>query len=325
MKAALCKALDGPSALIITDVADPIPKADEAIVRVEAVGLNFADTLITRGKYQFKPQLPFSPGAEVAGVIERMPDGDARLVPGQRVLAYVNWGGAAEKVAVSADALVALPPGMSPVTAAGLTVTYGTAIHGLKDRGRVQPHETVVVTGAAGGAGQAAIEIAKLMGARVLAVASSEDKLAIAQQAGADAAVLFPGVDLKAAVRDATGGAGADVVYDCIGGEASEPLIRALNWQGRFLVVGFASGDIPKVPLNLLLLRGAEACGVFWGEFVRREPERHRANMTEVLGWVADGSLRPRLHATYPLEKIAEALGVLDRREATGKLVLTMS
>ena len=324
MKAALCKTFDGPGAISVEDVAEPTVGAGEAIVRVEAVGLNFADTLISRGKYQFKPELPFSPGAEIAGVVEAMPEGDARLAPGQRVLAYVNWGGAAEKVAVKADALVPLPADLPTVTAAGLSVTYGTAIHGLKDRARVRPGETVVVTGAAGGAGQAAIEIAKLMGARVIAVASSEEKLAIARDTGADDAIVFPGSDLKTAVRAATEGNGADVVYDCIGGEASEPLIRALAWQGRFLVVGFASGEIPKPPLNLLLLRGAEASGVFWGEFVRREPERHRANMEEILRWVAEGRLRPRLHATYPLTSIRDALSVLDRREATGKLVLTL-
>jgi NADPH2:quinone reductase len=197
-------------------------------------------------------------------------------------------------------------------------------MHGLRERGRLQAGETVVVTGAAGGAGQAAIEIAKLMGARVIAVASSPEKCVIAKAAGADDTILFPGTDLKADVRALTGGNGADVVYDCIGGEASEPLVRALAWQGRFLVVGFAAGEIPKIPLNLLLLRGAEMAGVFWGESVRRDPAGHRANMLQLLDWVAAGRLAPRVHATYPLERIVEALGVLERREATGKVVLTI-
>jgi NADPH2:quinone reductase len=324
MKAALCKSLDGPQSLIVERVAEPQPKPGQAIVNVKAVGLNFADTLITRGKYQFKPDLPFSPGAEIAGVVEYVADRGSGISPGQRVMAYVNWGGAAEKIAVDAQALIPIPDDVPMAVAAGLSVTYGTAMHGLRDRGRLGEGETVVVTGAAGGAGQAAIEIAKLMNARVIAVASSPEKCEIAIRAGADKAILFPGSDLKTEVRALTGGNGTDVVYDCIGGEASEPLVRALAWQGRFLVVGFAAGEIPKIPLNLLLLRGAEMAGVFWGESVRRDPARHRANMLQLLDWVAAGRLSPRIHATYPLERIVEALGVLERREATGKVVLTI-
>jgi NADPH2:quinone reductase len=324
MKAALCKSLDGPQSLALETLPEPKAKSGQAIVRVKAVGLNFADTLITRGKYQFKPDLPFSPGAEIAGVVERVADDNSEISPGQKVMAYVNWGGAAEKIAVDMKALVPVPDAVPMTVAAGLSVTYGTAMHGLRDRGRLQAGETVVVTGAAGGAGQAAIEIAKLMGARVIAVASSPEKCVIAKAAGADDTILFPGTDLKADVRALTAGNGADVVYDCIGGEASEPLVRALAWQGRFLVVGFAAGEIPKIPLNLLLLRGAEMAGVFWGESVRRDPAGHRANMLQLLEWVAAGRLTPRVHATYPLERIVEALGVLERREATGKVVLTI-
>jgi NADPH2:quinone reductase len=324
MKAALCKSLDGPQSLALETLPEPKAKSGQAIVRVKAVGLNFADTLITRGKYQFKPDLPFSPGAEIAGVVERVADENSEISPGQKVMAYVNWGGAAEKIAVDMKALVPVPDAVPMTVVAGLSVTYGTAMHGLRERGRLQAGETVVVTGAAGGAGQAAIEIAKLMGARVIAVASSPEKCVIAKAAGADDTILFPGTDLKADVRALTGGNGADVVYDCIGGEASEPLVRALAWQGRFLVVGFAAGEIPKIPLNLLLLRGAEMAGVFWGESVRRDPAGHRANMLQLLDWVAAGRLAPRVHATYPLERIVEALGVLERREATGKVVLTI-
>ncbi|CAA2143233.1 NADPH:quinone oxidoreductase family protein [Hyphomicrobium sp. ghe19] len=324
MKAALCKSLDGAKSLAVETLPDPVAGPGQAIVRVAAVGLNFADTLITRGKYQFKPELPFSPGAEIAGVVESIGANDAGISPGQAVMAYVNWGGASEKVAVDADKLIPIPDGVAMTVAAGLSVTYGTAMHGLADRGRLQPGETVVVTGAAGGAGQAAVEIAKLMGARVIAVVSSEEKGAIAKAAGADDVILFPGSDLKTKVRTLTNGNGADVVYDCIGGEASEPLVRALNWQGRFLVVGFAAGDIPKIPLNLLLLRGAEISGVFWGESVKRDPTGHRRNMEQILRWVRDGRLQPRLHGIYPLEQIRDALEVLERREATGKVVLTM-
>jgi NADPH:quinone reductase len=325
MKAALCKSLDGARSLVVETVPEPSAGPGQAIVRVEAVGLNFADTLITSGKYQWKPDLPFSPGAEIAGIIETLSGEHPGLAPGQRVMAYVNWGGARQKIAIDAGVLIPVPDAVPLIVAAGLSVTYGTAMHGLSDRGRLKSGETVVVTGAAGGAGQAAIEIAKLMGARVIAVASSANKSAVAKAAGADETIEFPCADLKAAVRALTGGNGADVVYDCIGGAASEPLVRALAWQGRFLVIGFAAGEIPKIPLNLLLLRGAEITGVFWGEAVRRAPERHRANMLQVLDWVAAGRLKPRIHATYPLDQIGEALSVLERREATGKVVVTIA
>ncbi|MBA2126120.1 NADPH:quinone oxidoreductase [Hyphomicrobium methylovorum] len=324
MKAALCKTLDGPPGLVIEDVPEPHAKPGQAIVRVKAVGLNFADTLITRGKYQFKPELPFSPGAEIAGEIEHISGEGAGLALGQRVMAYVNWGGAAEKIAVDLEALITVPDAVPLTTAAGLPVTFGTAIHGLRDRGRLQPGETVVVTGAAGGAGQAAVEIAKLMGARVIAVASSPEKCAIATAAGADETLEFPSTDLKAGVRALTGGDGADIIYDCVGGPVSEPLLRALRWQGRFLVVGFASGEIPKIPLNLLMLKGAEASGVFWGDSVRRDPAGHRANMRQLLEWVADGRLKPVTHGLYALDSIKDALAILDRREAAGKVVLTI-
>jgi len=321
MRAALCKSLDGPSALELADIPEPQPRPDEVIVRVKAVGLNFADTLITRGKYQYKPDLPFSPGAEIAGVVETS---GAGLSPGTRVMAYVNYGGAREKVAVRASDLVTIPDGVSDTIAAGLSVTYGTALHGLHDRAQLESGETVVVTGAAGGAGQAAVEVAKLMGARVIAVASMPEKLQIAKHSGADETILFPGSDLKQSVRALTGDNGADVIYDCIGGEAAEPLVRALTWQGRYLVVGFASGEIPRIPINLLLVKGTAMLGVFWGESVRRAPRAHAANMARLLDWVAVGKLAPRIHGTFPLERITEALAVLDRREATGKVVLTI-
>jgi NADPH:quinone reductase len=324
MKAALCKSLDGPKGLVIETLPEPLPRDGAAIVRVAAVGLNFADTLVTRGKYQFKPDLPFSPGAEIAGIVESVAANDLGIHVEQPVMAYVNWGGAAEKVVVDVGKLIPIPDRVPMTVAAGLSVTYGTAIHGLADRGQLKAGETVVVTGAAGGAGQAAVEIAKLMGARVIAVVSSEEKAVIARAAGADEIILFPGSDLKAEVRDLTGGNGADVVYDCVGGEASERLVRVLNWQGRFLVVGFAAGEIAKIPLNLLLLRGAGIAGVFWGEALRRDPARHRANMRRVLDWVREKRLVPRVQATYPLDEIVEALSILDRREATGKIVVTM-
>ncbi len=324
MKAALCKSLDGPLALVIEDCADPVAGPGQVVVRVSAVGLNFADTLITRGKYQYKPDLPFSPGAEIAGRIEALGTGVTGFRAGERVMAYVTWGGAAEKIAVDQSALVSLPDAVSDEIAAAISVTYGTAMHGLVERGELKSGETVVVTGAAGGAGQAAIEIATLMGARVIAVASSAEKLAIAKAAGADDGILFPGTELKDAVKSLTGGKGADVVYDCIGGDAAEPLVRSLAWKGRFLVVGFAAGEIPKIPLNLLLLKGADLRGVFWGEAVRRSPQGHAAHMKQILTFIAAGRLKPKVHAILPFDQITDALAILDQRSATGKVILKL-
>ncbi|MGI9404663.1 MAG: NADPH:quinone oxidoreductase family protein, partial [Hyphomicrobium sp.] len=296
----------------------------DVLVAVKAAALNFSDTLITRGKYQARPELPFSPAAEIAGVVEAVGEGVVSLSTGDRIMAYIGWGGAREKAVVPAKALVAIPDAVSDEVAAGVSVTFGTAIHGLKDRARLQQGETVAVLGAAGGAGLAALEIAKLMGARVIAVASSAEKLSVCQDHGADELVNYEETDLKAALRHLTGGDGVDVVYDCVGGDSSEAALRAMAWQGRFLVVGFASGQIPKVPLNLLLLKGAEAVGVNWPESVKRDSASHRRNMTQVLRWIAEGNLAPLIHTTYPLDQIREAIGVLDRREAVGKVVLTM-
>lgn len=324
MKAALCKTLDGPDAVSVEEIADPAAGPGEVVVRVRAAALNFFDTLITRGKYQTKPELPFSPGGEIAGVVESLGPGVRDVAVGDRVAAAVGYGGAREKVVVSAASLIPVPAGVSDAVASGVSVTFGTAIHGLKDRGHVKPGETVAVLGASGGAGQAAIEIAKLMGARVIACASSDEKLALCAALGADEVVNYDAVDLKQALKDLTGGRGVDVVYDCVGDRYAEPAVRALAWEGRFLVVGFAAGEIPKLPLNLLMLKGAAAIGVFWGEAVRRNPAAHRANMIQVLDWVAAGKLAPRIHGLYPLAEIREAIGVLDRREAVGKVVLTM-
>lgn len=324
MKAALCKSLEGPDGIVVEVVPDPVAGPGEAVVRVRAAALNFFDTLVTRGKYQHKPALPFSPSGEIAGVVEAVGPGVTSVRPGDRVQAYLGWGGARERVVVAAGDLVPIPDGVRDDVAAGVSITYGTAIHGLKDRGRLLAGETLAVLGASGGAGLAAVEIGKLMGARVVAAASSDEKLAICREHGADEGIDYSRGDLKEALRGLTGGGGVDVVYDCVGGPHAEPALRALAWQGRFLVVGFASGDIPKLPLNLLLLKGAEAVGVFWGESVKRDPAGHRANMIAVLDWVAEGRLKPHIHASYPLSETAEAIRVLDRREATGKVVISM-
>jgi NADPH2:quinone reductase len=324
MKAALCKRLDGPAGLEIEEIAAPEPGKGEVLIAVKAAALNFFDTLITRGKYQAQPEVPFSPAAEVAGVVAGLGPGVEGVRVGDRVMAYVGWGGAREKIVAPVSVLVPIPEGVSDEVAAGVSVTYGTAVHALKDRGHVRAGESVAVLGAAGGAGLAAVEIAKLMGARVIAVASSAEKLEVCKAHGADEVLNYAETDLKSGLRALTGPEGVDVVYDCVGGDASEAALRALAWQGRFLVVGFASGEIPKIALNLLLLKGADAVGVFWGESVKRDPAGHRANMVQVLDWIAAGRLNPHIHATFPLDEIREAIGVLDRREAVGKVVLTL-
>jgi NADPH:quinone reductase len=323
MKAVLCKSLDGPSELRLETVPDPEASPDEVLIAVEACALNFFDTLITRGKYQYKPDLPFSPGGEIAGKILQVGSNVTGWSSGDRVAAYIGWGGARQKVAVPADRLVSIPESVSVEAASGISITYGTAIHGLRDRASLQPGEWVAVLGASGGAGLAAVELAAVMGARVIAVASSEEKLEVCRQHGAEQTVNYRACDLKSSLRKLTDGRGVDVVYDCVGGDSTEAALRAMAWGGRFLVVGFASGDIPKVPMNLLLLKGCAAIGVFWGEAVKRDPAAHRANMKLVLDWVASGALKARVDQTYPLEDAVEALQMIEARKAVGKIVLT--
>ena len=324
MKAVLCKTLGGPLALTLEDVPIPRPEAGQVIVRVGAVALNFFDTLITRGKYQHKPELPFSPGGEIAGTVEEIGAGVMGLKAGDRVMAYIGWGGARERVAVDASAAVPIPPGVSVEMASAVSITYGTATHGLIDRGGLKEGETVAVLGAAGGAGQAAVQIAKLMGARVIGVAAGGDKLEICKAAGADEVIDYANGNIKSGLKEMTGGRGVDVVYDCVGGPHAEAALRATAWDGRFLVVGFASGDIPSIPINLLLVKGCAMIGVFWGEAVKRDPVAHHANMVRVLDWVASGRLQPRIDKTFPLERAVDALKIIDDRMARGKIVLTV-
>ncbi|MET0567553.1 MAG: NADPH:quinone oxidoreductase family protein [Hyphomicrobiaceae bacterium] len=324
MKAALCKTFDGPDAMAIETLPDPQPGPGEVVVRVRAAALNFFDTLITRGKYQYKPEFPFSPAGEIAGVIEKVGAGVFGLAPGQRVCAYLGWGGAREKVLVKTQVLVLVPEDVSDEAAAGVSVTYGTAMHGLKDRGQLKPGETVAVLGASGGAGLAAVELAKLMGARVIAVASTAEKLAVCKRHGADDLLNYAETDLKQGLRDLTDGRGVDVIYDSVGGDYAEAALRSIAWGGRFLVIGFAAGQIPKIPLNLPLLKNCSIVGVFWGEMATRHPETHRANMGQVLTWVAEGKLKPHVHTTYPLARTAEAIKSLETRTVAGKVILTI-
>lgn len=322
MKAALCREFGGPETIGIEDIPEPEPGPGEAVIDVETCALNFFDTLVIRDKYQIKPELPFSPGAEVAGRVSAL-GADARgAAVGDRVIAFLPFNGARERVAARAEEVIRIPDGVSDETACGVTVTYGTAIHALKDRARLKAGETAAVLGAAGGAGLAAVEIAKRMGARVIACASSGEKLAVAREHGADEGVNYASEDLKARLRALTGGAGPDVIYDCVGGDYSETAFRAIAWQGRFLVIGFAAGDIPKLPLNLPLLKSADVMGVFWGGWAERNPQANRDNIAQALDWCAAGELAPHIHGVYPLEKISEALRVIDDREARGKVVV---
>ncbi len=322
MKALVCTRLGGPDDLEIHDLADPIAGPGEVVVRVEAAALNFFDTLIIAGRYQTKPQLPFSPAAEFAGTIEAVGEGVTAIKPGERVAGYAGYGAARERIAVAADRVVKLPPGLEADRAAGLIVTYGTSYYALKDRAQLKAGETLAVLGAAGGVGLAAVELGAIMGARVIACASSDDKLAFARRHGASETVNYAAENLRDGLKRLAGERGVDVVYDPVGGAQAEPALRSLAWEGRFLVIGFAAGEIPKLPLNLVLLKSCDVRGVYWGAWLAREPQAHRANMADLLAWCAAGRLSAHVHAAYPLERGADALKALSDRRVMGKLVL---
>lgn len=323
MKAIVCRAHGPASDLTFEDLPDPVAGPGEVVVAMRACALNFFDTLIIRDRYQFKPELPFSPGGEIAGVVESLGAGVGDVAVGDRVLVYVKWGGAREKVVVKAADLVAIPESLDFVTAATLSVTYGTAVHGLVDRGRLRAGETVAVLGASGGAGQAAIEVAKAVGARVIACASGAEKLAFCRTIGADEVVDYDAEDLKVRLKELTGGRGVDVVYDAVGDRYTEPAVRATGWRGRCLVVGFAAGEIPKIPLNLLLLKGCDLVGVFWGDHIEREKEAFRAEMAQIVAWAAEGRVKPHIHAVRPLADTAVAIEEIAARRVKGKIVVT--
>jgi NADPH:quinone reductase len=322
MKALLCTRLGGPDDLEISDIADPSPGEGEVVVKVHAAALNFFDTLIIAGKYQTKPTLPFSPAAEFAGTVEQVGPGVTSLRAGQRVAGYVGYGAARERILAKAERLIPIPDALDFDRAAGLCVTYGTTLHALKDRARLKSGETLAILGASGGVGLAAVELGKLMGARVIACASSPEKIAFAQKHGADDGIDYGKDDLKEALRKLTDGKGADVIYDPVGGRYAEAALRSIAWQGRFLVVGFAAGDIPKIPLNLVLLKGCDVLGVFWGSFVQRDIEGHRANIRQLLDWAAAGKVSSHVHATYPLKDAASALKAIAARQVMGKVIL---
>jgi len=324
MKAVLCKQHGLPDTLVVEEIPSPKAGAKQVVITVKACGVNFPDTLIIQNKYQFKPELPFSPGGEVAGIIKEVGEGVNHLNVGDTVIAMTGWGGFAEEVLTDASRVFPIPPVFDFKTAATFAYVFGTSYHALKDRAQLKEGETVLVLGASGGVGLAAVQLAKVMGAKVIAAASTEAKLAVCSQYGADAIVNYSDDNWREQVKVLTEGKGVDVVYDAVGGHYAEPALRSMAWNGRYLVVGFAAGDIPKIPLNLPLLKGCAVVGVFWGEFATRQKKDNQANMMQLFGWLMQGKLKPHISAEYPLEQAAQALNDLLERKATGKVVLVV-
>ncbi len=323
MKALLCKQHGLPDTLVYEDTADPVPGPGQVVVDMHAAGANFPDVLIIQNKYQFKPALPFSPGSELAGIVSAVGDGVGHIKVGDRVIASSGHGAFAEKVLVQAARIIPLPEGVSFEVGAAFTLTYGTSYHAIKDRAALKAGETMLVLGAAGGVGLAAIEIGKALGARVIAAASSDEKLAVCKDHGADDTINYATEDLRERLKALTNGEGPDVIYDPVGGQYAEPAFRSIAWRGRYLVIGFANGEIPKLPLNLALLKGASIVGVFWGNFVAREHKNFQQDLRELFALVKDGKLRPHISARYPPAQGARALNDLMNRKATGKIVVT--
>jgi NADPH2:quinone reductase len=322
MKAIVCKEWGPPDSLALQDLPDLEPGPGQVAIDVRAAGVNFPDVLTVQGKYQVRPPLPFTPGNEFAGVVRALGEGVQGFKVGDRVIGFTQTGAFAQQALAPAAALMPMPPGMDFDTAAAITLTYGTSHHAVVDRGQLKAGETMLVLGAAGGVGLAAIEIGKALGARVIAAASSTEKLDVCRAHGADVLINYTTEDLREALKAATGGKGPDVIYDPVGGAYSEPALRSIAYRGRHLVVGFAAGDIPKLPWNLMLLKSASVVGVFWGDFARREPQANLAAMREMLGWMAEGKLKPLVSKRYALAETAQALNDMAERKVTGKVVI---
>ncbi len=322
MKAVVCKAWGLPETLVVEDLPERTAATGEVLIDVMAAGVNFPDVLVIQHKYQFKPELPFTPGNELAGVVRAVGEGVSHLKVGDRVFAYVAHGAFAQQASVPANTVMKMSDELDFDTAAALTLTYGTSHHAVVDRAQLKAGETMLVLGAAGGVGLAAIEIGKAIGAKVIAAASTDEKLAICRQHGADECINYSTEDLREGIKRLTGGKGPDVVYDPVGGSYTEPAFRSIAWRGRYLVIGFANGEIPKLPLNLPLLKGASVVGVFWGDFARREPAHHVAAMEELMQWHREGRIRPHISATYALADTPNALNDMAPRKVTGKIVI---
>lgn len=325
MKAILCEQYGPPSALRLRDIPSPIPQPDEVIVTNRVAAVNFPDALIIENKYQYKPALPFAPGGEIAGVIKAVGTAVKDHKVGDKILALTTYGGFAQEVAVAADQLVTLPHDLSDADlelAGAFGMTYGTSLHALQDRAQAQPGETLLVLGAGGGVGMAAIDIGKRLQLRVIAAASSPEKLEAAKQCGADATIDYSRDDLRNQIKSLTDGRGPDIIYDPVGGGLTEPAFRSIAWNGRYLIVGFAAGEIPKLPLNLPLLKSASLTGVFWGEFTKRQPEQHQHNMRLLLEWLREGSIKPLISKRYPLSRAPEAIAAMMARQVIGKVIV---
>ena len=331
MKAVLSKVIGGPETLVVEDLPDPIAKDGEVVIRVHACGVNYPDVLIIEDKYQFRPERPFAPGGEVAGVIESLGAGVTHLKVGDRVIGSTGWGGMAEKIALAAGRCIPIPDAMPFDEASAFILTYGTSHYALKQRAHLKAGETVLVLGAAGGVGLAAVELAKATGAKVVAAASSQEKVDLAIQHGADSGVVYPTGPfdrdgqkaLAEMFKQACGPTGADVIYDAVGGDYAEAALRAIGWEGRFLVIGFPAG-IPKIPLNLTLLKSCQIVGVFWGAFTARNPSENAENVKELLALYTAGKIRPHVSACVPMAQAGEAIRQLSSRKAQGKVVVTM-
>lgn len=322
MKAVLCKSFGQPDSLVIEEVPSPTPDKGQVVITVKSCSVNFPDTLIIQGLYQFKPPFPFSPGGDVAGVVKVVGEGVKHLKVGDDVFALTGHGGFAQEVLCDAKAVFPMAPGMDYDTSAAFTMVYGTSYHALKDRAQLKEGDTLLVLGAAGGVGLTAVELGKVMGAKVIAAASTDEKLALCKQYGADELINYTKENLKDRIKELTGGKGADVVYDPVGGDYSEAALRATAWEGRFLVIGFAAGDIPKIPLNLALLKGCDIRGVFWGSFVARDPRANMTNIMELLQLYQEGKIKPHISKKYSLEDSPNALYDLMNRKVVGKIVI---
>jgi NADPH2:quinone reductase len=325
MRALLCTRYGPPDLLELRTVESPRAGDGQVVIRVKAASLNFPDTLIIENKYQVKPPLPFAPGSELSGIVKEAGRGVTRFKPGDRVFAATTYGAFVEEIVVDEARVLPMAAGMDFETAASLLLTYGTMDHGLRDRGQLRAGETVLVLGASGGIGLASIEIARALGARVIAAASSDERLAVCRESGADETINYTREDLRERIKALTDGRGIDVIVDPVGGALTEAALRSIAWRGRHLVVGFAAGEIPRLPLNLTLLKGCSIVGVFWGDFLRREPDAFGESVAQLARWHAAGMIAPRISAIVRLERAAEALQLIAARQVTGKIVIRMN
>nr|WP_298991646.1 NADPH:quinone oxidoreductase family protein [uncultured Polaribacter sp.] len=325
MKAIICNKFGLPETLEYKEVENLLPKEDEVLISVKACSVNFPDTLIIQGKYQFRPEFPFSPGSDVAGIIEKVGNKVSHLKVGDEIVGFIPYGGYAEKAILKAKDCFPKPKGMSMVNASAFLLAYGTSYHALKDRAKLKKDETILILGASGGVGLTALELAKLMGAKVIAAASTKEKLDLCKQFGADELINYKEESVKDKVKELTNGKGVDVIYDPVGGHFSELALRAIAWKGRHLVIGFANGEIPKIPINLTLLKGASIVGVFWGAFAQKEPKKSLENIKELLTWFATGKLNPHIDNTYALQNATKALEDMMQRKVKGKIVIDMT